>query len=262
MFVEQSIYSVIDVNSISLHLLEIKNNISSIVASNSKILIAQNQNFRIEINEHEYKITDNICFIHEKDTCVIKRDCSKCKFICLDFKLLDSLPSIFNSNRIIKITEEIKFFYSYIHVLYEQKTDNRHILRSIITYLLTLKESHYLKSSVNNCPNLIQAVKEYLHKNIDSKIRIDDIAEHFFISKSELFYIFKKYTNTTIIDYLNQIRIHKSINLLLNTGYSITEISEFVGFDSLPYFSRVFKRFTNISPRDYRKRLEDLQEII
>lgn len=62
------------------------------------------------------------------------------------------------------------------------------------------------------------------------------------MSRSELFYLFKKYAHTTIIDYLNTIRMKKAEELLADSRYTITEISQLVGYDSLQYFSRVFKK--------------------
>jgi AraC-like DNA-binding protein len=58
----------------------------------------------------------------------------------------------------------------------------------------------------------------------------------------------------TPILYLNWIRIEKAKDLLENTDTSISEISELIGFQSIHYFSRYFKKKENCTPTEYRIR--------
>lgn len=66
--------------------------------------------------------------------------------------------------------------------------------------------------------------------------------------------MFKKSTGRTPTDYINRIRIEKSV-ILLNQGIcNVTEAATSVGFDDINYFCRVFKKYMKQSPTDYPKK--------
>lgn len=73
------------------------------------------------------------------------------------------------------------------------------------------------------------------------------------ISRSLLFNKVKAITGMGIVDYVNKLRIERSVVLLTTTSMNITEISEMVGFSSLRYFSKVFKSIKGEIPSAYRK---------
>lgn len=79
------------------------------------------------------------------------------------------------------------------------------------------------------------------------------IATNMCISRSLLFNKVKNITGMGIVDYVNKLRIERSIVLLTTTTMNITEISEVVGFSSLRYFSKVFKSIKGEIPSAYRK---------
>lgn len=79
------------------------------------------------------------------------------------------------------------------------------------------------------------------------------LATNMCISRSLLFNKIKAITGMGIIDYVNKLRIDKSVVLLTTTSMNITEISEVVGFSSLRYFSKVFKAIKGEIPSAYRK---------
>ena len=70
---------------------------------------------------------------------------------------------------------------------------------------------------------------------------------------SQLFY---KCTRHTVLDFINSYRINQSV-LLIAEGHSLTFISESVGFSSPPHYTKVFKKYMGVTPRDYRKTLLD-----
>lgn len=65
--------------------------------------------------------------------------------------------------------------------------------------------------------------------------------------------IFKKYSNTTFINFLNRQKVKAAELLLLESGSSITDIAMKVGFSSLTTFNRVFKNINGCTPSDYKK---------
>jgi AraC-like DNA-binding protein len=80
-----------------------------------------------------------------------------------------------------------------------------------------------------------------------------DLAARCGFSHSYFCKYFKSTVGETPIEYLNTVRINKAYELVMNTKMPITEISFAVGYSSLNYFSRQFKKYTNSSPKDVRK---------
>lgn len=101
----------------------------------------------------------------------------------------------------------------------------------------------------------IHEIAEYISENSDKKISLDELSKHFFVSKCYLSRIYKEVTGFTVNEYINIVRIKKAQSLLENTDYSITEISEMVGYDSITYFEKVFKTYIEKSPLKYRRKL-------
>lgn len=100
----------------------------------------------------------------------------------------------------------------------------------------------------------INEIAEYITRDYQYNISLADIAQKFFISKSYLSKIYKEVTGFTVNEYINVVRIKKAQQLLENTEYSITQIAELIGYDSITYFEKVFKKYIELSPLQYRKK--------
>ena len=100
----------------------------------------------------------------------------------------------------------------------------------------------------------MQALTQYIQNNYASPISLEELCRIAIVSKSTLIQAFKLAYDTTPIKYINRVRLEKAKSLLLNTDFSISEISEMVGFQSLHYFSRYFKSNESLSPVEYRQR--------
>ena len=96
---------------------------------------------------------------------------------------------------------------------------------------------------------------QYIHEHIHERIFLQDIADTFGISPNYLSQLFKKHMNVGISEYITNQKIDESKHLLKETNLKIYEISDQLGFESSFYFSKVFKKITGISPKDYRNRL-------
>lgn len=99
----------------------------------------------------------------------------------------------------------------------------------------------------------VHEVADYLLNHCETDESLEELARHFYISKSYLCRIFKEVTGFTVNEYLNMSRIKKAQNLLLHSDYTITEISEILGFESITYFERVFKKLAASTPLKYRQ---------
>lgn len=112
---------------------------------------------------------------------------------------------------------------------------------------------------LQNCTNeeikedAVSAMVAYINKNYATINTIEDISDHFFISKYHLCRIFKSAMKITVIDYLNQIRIKNACQLLTCSDRTVGEIAELCGYHATAYFSSVFKQITGKSPSAFRK---------
>ncbi|MDO4987594.1 MAG: AraC family transcriptional regulator [Synergistes sp.] len=102
-------------------------------------------------------------------------------------------------------------------------------------------------------------VIEYINEHYAEDMSIDEIAEKFYMSRSNLCRLFKKTTGTTINGYVTNIRIFKAMDLL-RAGYNVNFTSELVGFKSASHFITLFTKLEGISPKQYTKILSSAQE--
>ncbi|MBR2562605.1 MAG: helix-turn-helix transcriptional regulator, partial [Eubacterium sp.] len=72
------------------------------------------------------------------------------------------------------------------------------------------------------------------------------------LNPSYLSTLFKQVTGQTFKEYLNHVRIQEAQRLLTHTDYPIMEISIACGFSDQSYFTKVFRKYTGLTPRQYR----------
>lgn len=104
-----------------------------------------------------------------------------------------------------------------------------------------------------NTPNSIQAVHQYIIENFRTRITLSNLCFLFGMNKTTLCHSFKATYGTTILDYINTLKIREAKVFLRQGKMSITEISEMLGFSSVHYFCRLFKLHTHLSPTEYSK---------
>ena len=95
----------------------------------------------------------------------------------------------------------------------------------------------------------------YLNEHYMDKITLRDLASRLFVSDSYLSKLFRQELGTSFTDYLNKNRVEHSIELMQTTDLSLLEISGMVGFEDQSYFTKVFKRITGETPRQYKARV-------
>ncbi|WP_299091977.1 response regulator [uncultured Metabacillus sp.] len=98
----------------------------------------------------------------------------------------------------------------------------------------------------------IMMAKTYIHTHYKESLSLEDVAEYVKLTPTYFTKVFKEQTKRTFIDYVTDYRIEKAKELLLHTKLSLKEIAFEVGYKDPNYFSRVFKKWTNCSPKQYR----------
>ncbi|MBO5198622.1 MAG: helix-turn-helix domain-containing protein [Lachnospiraceae bacterium] len=100
---------------------------------------------------------------------------------------------------------------------------------------------------------LISEIVEYMNSNFREISSLQQIAEHFYITKEHLCRLFKHTLGTSVITYLNTIKIKHACGLLSSTNRNTLEIALESGFNSSGYFDKTFKKITGCTPREYKK---------
>jgi len=95
--------------------------------------------------------------------------------------------------------------------------------------------------------------KEYIETYYHRPLTLEEVAEHVELSPYYFSKLFKDRFGMTFIDYLTEVRIEKAKQAMNDERKSLKEICFLVGYNDPNYFSRVFKKWTGVSPTDYRK---------
>lgn len=97
-----------------------------------------------------------------------------------------------------------------------------------------------------------------ISENLDKPMTVEEIASKVCLSSSRLSHLFRKQVGMGIVQWRDTQRIQYAMQLLRVTNVPIKSLSQMVGYDDPLYFSRVFRRHTGISPRDFRARSMDV----
>ncbi len=122
--------------------------------------------------------------------------------------------------------------------------------------LLSLMSRNLSSNSLNpyRVNELIQNVIELINKNFQKKQSVNEYAKLCSMSTCWFINSFRAYTGITPQQYITNIRISKAKELLAYSSFNITEIASIVGYENPFYFSRIFKKSTGLSPREYKNR--------
>lgn len=115
--------------------------------------------------------------------------------------------------------------------------------------LIEVSNEHIHKKQINK--HLCE-ITGYIKTNYTKPHTLSELANEFSLSESYIAKLFKTHLQTKPSDYINNVKISIACYRILNTKMSITEISEELGYSSVYYFSRVFKKIKGVSPSEFR----------
>ena len=96
--------------------------------------------------------------------------------------------------------------------------------------------------------------KKLIEKNFKKEnLSLGEISKIFNMSPNYICRIFKEKTGTTLLNYINNLKILEAKKMLVQTDKKIWEISQELGYSNQYYFSMGFKKATGYSPKEYRK---------
>lgn len=145
-------------------------------------------------------------------------------------------------------------------MMFEQLSSGAEEAEAVCHYLMLalLRKVLALTSNIHEQPVpepdiLGRRIKEYIDRHYTEPITLQDIGEALHMSPYYLSHVFKQMSGYSPVQYLLRRRIGEAQTLLITTDYSITRISEMVGYDTQSYFNLQFTKHVGMPPNKYRK---------
>lgn len=104
---------------------------------------------------------------------------------------------------------------------------------------------------------LAMNLKKYLQENFRKRINLGIISKEFNMNTNEITKTFKNHFDKSIVDYMIELRINYTKELLKETSMSIYEIAIKSGYTTISNFNRQFKEVNGMTPMEYRKSLKN-----
>ena len=243
----------VDNGKISVH----AENYSGVLSDNQLIIHRPNE-------KHSLKCIDNIC----PNIIIIGFEC-----LSENLEVFSRSPVTLQANHKKMLSEIMKEGmnvyappYDIPNTLEMKKRENylfgadQMLKINLEAFLITIMRDyqHLNTLSKNNTmpDNKISDILKYIKEHYSENISLDNICFLFGTNKTTLCRNFKNECGTTILNYINQLKIKDAKRCLREQKLSITEISENLGFSSIHYFCRLFKKHTGLSPKEYKKTIK------
>lgn len=139
-----------------------------------------------------------------------------------------------------------KYFYSFeqINFVNELKHWCVNVVKKYTEYMA--------KQERGQTHNLIEQAKTIIKDNLNRELTLTDIASHLYIHPNYLSRLFKEKEGVGMSEYIIKLRVEKAKEYLEQPGMKVYEASERVGYESVAFFNRIFKRETGMSPKEYQ----------
>lgn len=147
---------------------------------------------------------------------------------------LNFIPSIFGGEQLL-----LCYFTEFLITLIRNSSNGQGNITSA-------KSSRDI--AVNSMSELIV---EYMKKNLSANLTLKNLCDHFIIGKTQLCQIFNQNLGQSPMEYYSGLKIEEAKKLLREKNYSVTQISDMLGYSSVHTFSRAFKQAAGFSPTAY-----------
>ena len=145
------------------------------------------------------------------------------------------------------------FYYTYEHLIQINNMEEiqewiKNIEEKLVSFINRRFESDY--------SFIIEKAKEFIYENYAKDISLSDVADKVHLNASYLSTLFKQFTGMSYTEFITDIRIEKSKELLSDPKLKIYEISNLIGYDNIYYFNRIFKKITGMTPLEFRNTIK------
>ena len=219
------------------NLVEIKNRTLECI----KAVTSGNANLAVEKMKH---ILDYLGYVNSSETSELKKALYGLNILLASHMLNTSVHPAYIYGRVKSFQEQITETTSHNELLHLPFDMAR-------KYALLVK-----KYTHDNYSYLVRSIINYIDQHLESELSLADIAEVFGKNPSYISNTFKKEVGETLTTYVARERIQGSLKLFNTTTMSVADVSMAVGISDFGYFSKLFKKYVGISPREYKKLLD------
>ncbi len=189
------------------------------------------------------------------------------RYIWIEFngssvKTILDATSFNNSNFIFKDNEKEYLKKTFVEMIHEDNLSTESseaiLIVSYIFKVFSFLTKNYPKNENVNITKKEETIKKierylYIHYN-DTNFSIGNVAEEFSFSQSYITRLFKSQTGITPIQYVDELRMKKAIELLNHHSLTIDQIAENIGYKNQFYFTKRFKRYYGMPPSKYKQK--------
>ncbi len=169
----------------------------------------------------------------------------------------DIVPNI--NSRISDRNNIFEEMFATLDMGYER--ENLRYVSSLLHYYLAslryLQQFRNAKHGINrekmDDSSVVAAAIHYMRENLETPLKLYDIAGYLGYSESHFSMMFKKTTGHSPLNYFNLMKIKEACNLLDQTDMRINQICHKIGIADCYYFSRLFSKIMGLSPKEYRE---------
>ncbi|MBD2865106.1 AraC family transcriptional regulator [Paenibacillus oceani] len=130
------------------------------------------------------------------------------------------------------------------------------LVLEFLIFALRCNEKRLNRPAEDVSPNhkKVLDIVRHIHDRFHERLSLDVLSKRFYMSPTYLSRVFKATIGFSLVEFITIVRIKEAQRLLRETDCKVIEISEDVGFDNFSHFGKSFKKITNCSPLQYRKR--------
>ncbi|MCL7762963.1 AraC family transcriptional regulator [Polaribacter sp. Z014] len=138
-------------------------------------------------------------------------------------------------------------------------TEQHIALLGVLHKLSTVKEesvsvlsSSDMRQSITESSEKIDLVLRFISDNYTSNLSLEEVSGVACMTTNSFCRFFKKMTNKSFTQFLNEIRIRNASRILIQENLSVSEVCYLVGFNSMTYFNKQFKQIMGTTPKTYK----------
>ena len=155
----------------------------------------------------------------------------------------------------------LKAIFSQINGLYEETPPGYELaIKSCLLQAIFLLLPYGVSGKnqdTDSASEKLKTVLDYIHLHYADALSIKELAAQCYFSEYYFMRFFKKHMHMTVIEYLNNLRMEKAVELFEQGYTSIIEVSMSVGFHSLSYFHKVFREKFSMTPKQFLQQLKE-----
>jgi AraC-like DNA-binding protein len=121
-------------------------------------------------------------------------------------------------------------------------------------------EESFSTIAQNSDRRQLRQVEEYMKAGVSRKLTLEMICHDNLISRSKLQQLFRVYEDSGVMEYFIRLKTETAREMIRTGGVNFTQIADFLGYSSVHYFSRQFKKMTGMTPSEYASSIKALMQ--